>query len=132
MSHQAPANDRAVGVPGIGHGDRFADMRARSKAFDEARVRSSKRRKKDRKLVQAADFSVGDVTQIEYRYPNGRVVPGAGEVVDVNPMLSRWREDGRVFVRWLPDGSEQAGHIFGMRLHDTGYTWIGTVRWVSG
>src|SRR5260370_37769968 len=74
MGHQAPSSDRSVGVPGIGHGDRFADIRARSKAFDEARVRIKARKKKPREKIQASDFVVGEEGRRRLR-PNDTLGP---------------------------------------------------------
>jgi hypothetical protein len=133
VGQQAPANDRSVGVPGIYHGERFADMRARSKAFDEARARSVRRKKKAPEQIMPSDFAVGDLVEVRYCYPNGRTLPGRAIVEDVNPLKKGWRQDGTVYVRWITEDQEQTGHLFSMYLPEHGgYVWRGQVRWVNG
>ncbi len=131
MSQQNPVTDREVGIAGIGHGDRFADMRARSKNFDAARERRARRNKKVPREIQASDFVPGDVVDVVYRYTNGRELPGRAVVEDVNLVEKVWRCDGRVFVRWLTIDQEQSGHIFEMQLESGGWHWGRHVRWVK-
>lgn len=129
---QAAGGDRSVGIAGISHGDRFSDMRARSKAFDEARERKARRGKKDRKTIQASDFAVGDLLDVIYVSPNGHRLPGKAIVEDVNPTVKDWRQDGKVYVRWLTAGTAHWNHIFALELDATGYMYRGSVRWVAG
>ena len=129
---QATSGDRAAGIPGIGHGERFADMRARSKAFDEARVRKARRAKKDRKTIQASDFAVGDLLDVVYHSPNGHELPGQAIVEDVNPLRKDWRQDGTVYVRWVTQGTDHFDHLFKLDIAHSGYWFRGVVRWVRG
>lgn len=122
--------DRSVGVPSIGHGDKFADARARSKGFDELRAVAKRRKRKDPKKLEASDFTVGETVDVLHKASNGKVTYGRAAVLDVQRKPMTWR-GGTVYVCWLTEAEDLKDHIYPMQFDRSTYHFGGHVSYAG-
>src|ERR1700687_1283922 len=108
--------DRSVGVQAIGHGDKFADARARSKGFDELRAVAKRRKRKDPKKLEASDFTVGETVDVLHKASNGKVAYGRA---------------GTVYVCWLTEAEDLKDHISPMQFDRSTYHFGGHVSYAG-
>lgn len=122
MGQQSPVTDRHLGIF-VDHDLSFADARARSQAFDEARARKARRDRKKADQLTHADFQPGDVVVVAYKEYVGRLIYGCAVVVDSytapSTRASWQRRDGSVYVRFLRcTEAAYVGHITQLHYGD--------------